>query len=230
MVTVDGDPLARRALRSQLAAEPDLELVGEATDPSAGIDLVSDQQPDLALFAVTARDRRTSEAIGDMYTASPKTRIIVLAIERDDDAQMQFLKAGAAGWLIKSVALEVLPRVLRGVHAGEAAVPRAMCRRVVSEAIGPGRADRNRLRPVRSSLTGREWEVVDLLAEGATTAAIAGELQLSPETVRTHIKHVFGKLGVHSRDEAVRHVERLRREGPAPRPERDGSGPLPQGQ
>jgi LuxR family maltose regulon positive regulatory protein len=58
--------------------------------------------------------------------------------------------------------------------------------------------------------------VVDLLAEGATTGAIARELGLSPETVRTHIKHVFGKLGVHSRDEAVSRVERLRREGPAP--------------
>jgi ATP/maltotriose-dependent transcriptional regulator MalT len=89
-----------------------------------------------------------------------------------------------------------------------------MCKRVVREAIGPGRADRNRLRPVRSSLTGREWEVVDLLAEGATTAGIAHELQLSPETVRTHIKHVFGKLGVHTRDEAVRHVDRLRQESP----------------
>jgi two-component system, NarL family, response regulator LiaR len=227
VVTVDGDPLARRALRVQLAPEPDLELVGEATDPSAGVDLVSEQQPDLALVAVTARDRHSSDRIGEMFKASPRTHIIVLTIERDEDAQMQFLRAGAAGCLIKSVDLEVLPRVLRGVHAGEAAVPRAMCKRVVREAIGPGRIDRNRLRPVRSSLTGREWEVVDLLVEGATTEGIAGELQLSPATIRTHVKHILGKLGVHSRDEAVRHVERVRHEGADPRPGLGRSAALP---
>ena len=227
VVTVDGDPLARRALRLKLAPEADLELVGEAADPSAGVDLVSEHQPDLALIAVTGRDPHSSDRIAEMFTASPHTHIIVLTIERDEDAQMQFLRAGAAGCLIKSVDLEVLPRVLRGVHGGEAAVPRSMCKRVVREAIGLGRIDHNRLRPVRSSLTGREWEVVDLLVEGGTTEGIAGELQLSTATVRTHIKHILGKLGVHSRDEAVRHVERVRHEGARPRAGVGRSASLP---
>ena len=226
-MTVDGDPLARRALRSQLAAESDLDLVGEAADASTGVDLVSEQQPDLVLIAVTTRDQHSCYAIGEMVKASPHTRIIVLALERDEDTQMQLLRAGAVGWLMKSVDLEVLPRVLRGVHAGEAAVPRALSKRVVTEAIGNARTDRNRLRPIRSALTRREWEVVDLLAEGATTAGLARELQLSQATVRTHIKHILGKLGVHSRDEAVRHVERLRRD-PAGSPSGPGrSGSLP---
>jgi DNA-binding NarL/FixJ family response regulator len=226
-VTVDGDPLARRALRAQLADELDLDLVGEAADASTGVALVSEEQPDLVLIAVTASDQHSSDAIGEMVEASPHTRIIVLAIERDEDTQMQFLRAGAAGWLMKSIDLEVLPRVLRGVHAGEAAVSRALCKRVVREAIGNGRTDRNRLRPIRSSLTRREWEVVDLLAEGATTAGLARELQLSRATVRTHIKHILGKLGVHSRDEAVRHVERLRHDaaGSPSSPGRSGSVP-----
>ena len=223
-MTVDGDPLARRALHAQLAGEEDFELVGEAPDPSAGVGLVSDLQPDVVLIAVTAGDRNSSDAIAEMVRASPHTRIVVLAIEQDEDAQMRFLRAGAAGWLMKSVDLQVLSRVLRGVHAGEAAVPRALCKRVVTEALGSERAERNRLRPVRSSLTGREWEVVDLLAEGATTPGIAGELQLSPATVRTHIKHILAKLGVHSREEAVCHVERLRHDGAHP-----PSGPAPSG-
>jgi len=99
------------------------------------------------------------------------------------------------------------------VHAGEAAVPRALCKRIVREAIGAGPAGLNRLRPIQSSLTRREWEVLDLLAEGATTARIAAELQLRQATIRTHIKHMLRKLGVHSRDQAVRHAERLRRNG-----------------
>jgi DNA-binding NarL/FixJ family response regulator len=225
VVTVDGDPLARRALRAQLASERDLDVVGEAADAFTGVDLVSERQPDLVLIAVTARDQHSSDAIGEMIEASPHTRIIVLAIERDEDTQMQYLRAGAAGWLMKSIDLEVLPRVLRGVHAGEAAVPRALCKRVVTEAIGPGRTDRNRLRPVRSSLTRREWEVVDLLAEGATTAGLARELQLSQATVRTHIKHILGKLGAHSREEAVRHVERVRQDGAGTPAGRSGSAP-----
>jgi DNA-binding NarL/FixJ family response regulator len=228
-VTVDGDPLARGALRAQLAAERDLDLVGEAADASTGVDLVSEEQPDLVLIAVTAGDQHSSETIGEMVKASPHTRIIVLAIERDEDTQMQFLRAGAAGWLMKSIDLEVLPRVLRGVHAGESAVPRALCKRVVTEAIGHRRIDRNRLRPIRSPLTRREWEVVDLLAEGATTAGLARELQLSQATIRTHIKHILGKLGVHSRDEAVRHVKRLRHDaaGSPSGPGRSGSLPRP---
>lgn len=225
-MTVDGDPLARRALRALLATERDLKLVGEAPDASTGVDLVSKRQPDLVLIAVTARDQHSSHAIGQMVKASPHTRIIVLAIERDEDTQMQLLRAGASGWLMKSVDLEVLPRVLRGVHAGEAAVPRALCKRVVTEAIGHGRTVRNRLRPIRSSLTRREWEVVDLLAEGATTAGLARELQLSQATVRTHIKHILGKLGVHSRDEAVRRVERLRHDAAGSSSGPDGSGSL----
>jgi DNA-binding NarL/FixJ family response regulator len=223
-VTVDGDPLARRALRAQLATEADLDLLGEATDAPTGIDLVSEEQPDLALVAVTARDRYSSEAIGEMAKASPHTRIVALAIERDEDSQMQLLRAGAAGCLMKSVALEVLPRVLRGVHAGEAAVSRSLCKRVVTEAIGNGGPQLTRLRPIRSSLTQREWEVVDLLAEGATTAGLARELQLSQATVRTHIKHILGKLGVHSRDEAVRHVEWLRHGAAGPPSGRGDTG------
>lgn len=211
-MTVDGDPLARRALRAELATERDLDLVGEAPDAAEGAELVSRHQPDLALIAVPSYVGRSCDAIGEMVRASPGTRIIVLALERDEDAQMELLRAGAAGWLMKSVSLDVLPRVLRSVNAGEAAVPRDLCKRIVREAISVGSSDGNRLRPVRSPLTRREWEVVDLLAEGATTAVLARELQLSQATVRTHIKHILGKLGVHSRDEAVRRVERLRRD------------------
>jgi DNA-binding NarL/FixJ family response regulator len=208
VATVDSDPLARRALREQLAPEGDIDLVGEASDGSTGVDLVKRQQPDLVLMAISSHDRDGSAAINEMLRASPGTRIIVLALELDEDAQMRFLRAGAAGWLLKSINLEVLPRVLRGVREGEAAVPRAFGKRIVEVAMAVGNADGTRLRPIRSALTRREWEVIDLLAEGATTATIADALQMSPATVRTHIKHILRKLGVHSREEAIRHVER----------------------
>jgi two-component system, NarL family, response regulator LiaR len=209
VATVEGDPLARRALREQLATESDIDLVGEASDAASGVDLVKRQQPDLVLIAISRRDRNGSAAIDEMLRASPSTRIIVLALEADQEAQMRLLRAGAAGWLLKSIDLDVLPRVLRGVRAGEAAVPRALGKRILEVTMAAGETDDTRLRPIRSSLTRREWEVIDLLAEGATTAGIAAELQMSPATVRTHVKHILRKLGVHSREEAVRCVERL---------------------
>jgi DNA-binding NarL/FixJ family response regulator len=210
VATVDGDPLARHALRVQLATEHDIQLVGEAPYASKGVELVKRHQPDLVLIAMTPRDPRCNEAIGEMFAVSPRSRIIVLALDSNEDAQMRALRAGAAGWLLKSIDLEVLPRVLRRVRAGEAAVPRALGNRLLEETIGDGILDRNRMRPVRSALTRREWEVVDLLVEGATTWGIAEQLDIRPATVRTHVKHILRKLGVHSREEAIRYVERLR--------------------
>jgi DNA-binding NarL/FixJ family response regulator len=210
VATVEGDPLARRALREQLATESDIDLVGEASDAAGGVDLVKRKQPDLVLIAISRRDQNGSSAIDEMLRASPRTRIIVLALEEDQESQMRLLRAGAAGWLLKSIDLEVLPRVLRGVRAGEAAVPRALGKRILEVAMAAGKTGDTRLRPVRSPLTRREWEVIDLLAEGATTPGIAAELQMSPATVRTHVKHILRKLGVHSREEAIRCAERLR--------------------
>jgi DNA-binding NarL/FixJ family response regulator len=207
---VDGDPLARRALRTQLDVEDDIEVVGEAPDASTAIDLVSSQRPNLALIDFTLPDRTCSEAIAEILAASPHTSIVVLALEGGQDAQMNALRAGAAGWLLKSIDLEVLARVLRGVRAGEAAVTRALGARLLEEVIRPDNPKLTRLRPVRSSLTQREWEVVDLLVDGATTAEIVEQLRVSVATVRTHIKHILGKLGAHSREEAVHRVERLR--------------------
>jgi two-component system, NarL family, response regulator LiaR len=207
---VDGDPLARRALCTQLDAEGDIEVVGEAPDTATAIDLVSGQRPDLALIDFALPDRTCSEAIAEVLAASPQTSIVVLALEAGEDAQIDALRAGAAGWLPKSLDLEALPRVLRGVRAGEAAVTRALGARLLKEVIGLGNSNLSRLRPVRSSLTQREWEVVDLMVDGATTAEIAEQLRVSPATVRTHSKHLLGKLGAHSREDAIRRVERLR--------------------
>jgi NarL family two-component system response regulator LiaR len=207
---VDGDPLARQALRARLDAERDMEVVGEAPDASTGIELIRAQRPDLVLIDRGLRGRSGGEAMGEMLTISPQTRVIMLAVDADEDAQMHALRAGAAGYLLKSIDLEVLPRVLRGVLAGEAAVTRALGTRVLELVKVLSAAEVNRLRPVRSSLTEREWQVLDLVVEHATTGEIARRLRVSPATVRTHVKHILKKLGMHSRDEAIRYVKRTR--------------------
>lgn len=117
----------------RLAAEPDIELVGEATDASSGIELVKDQQPDLVLIELELPGRCGSDAMREILSISPETKVIMLATGADDNSQLQALQAGAAGFLLKSIDLDALPRVLRGVRAGEAAVSRALATRLVQE-------------------------------------------------------------------------------------------------
>jgi DNA-binding NarL/FixJ family response regulator len=130
---VDDDPLFRHALRMRLAAEDDIELVGEAPDASTGIELVRDHRPDLVLIELALPDRSGSDAIREILTISPGTRVIMLAAAADEPTQLQALEAGAAGFLLKSIDLDILPRVLRGVRAGEAAVSRSVAMRLVEE-------------------------------------------------------------------------------------------------
>jgi DNA-binding NarL/FixJ family response regulator len=130
---VDGDPLLRHALRMRLAAEGDIELAGEAADASTGIELVRDQRPDLVLIELALPDRSGIDAMREMLTISPEIRVIMLAADADETTQLEALQAGAAGFLLKSIDLDILPRVLRGVRAGEAAVSRSVAMRLVEE-------------------------------------------------------------------------------------------------
>ena len=117
----------------RLAAEGDIELVGEAPDASTGIELVREQRPDVVLLDFALPDRSGSDAMREILTISPEIKVILLAAEADETTQLQALHAGAAGFLLKSIDLDILPRVLRGVRAGEAAVSRSVAMRLVEE-------------------------------------------------------------------------------------------------
>jgi DNA-binding NarL/FixJ family response regulator len=117
----------------RLAAESDIELVGEATDASSGTELVRQQRPALVLIELTLPDRSGIDAMREILTTSPETKVIMLATEADESTQLEALQAGAAGFLLKPIDLEVLPRVLRGVRAGEAAVSRSLAGRLLDE-------------------------------------------------------------------------------------------------
>jgi len=143
--------------------------------------------------------------------ALPDQLVLMLtgAGDDDDEIALQALHAGAVGYISKEVDIDALPRALAGLHDGEAAISRKMTLRLI-ERLRRSSEGSAGLRPVKSPLTSREWEVVDLLQAGRTTDEIAGELVLSTETVRSHIKNVTRKLGVHTRAEAVRAANRLR--------------------
>jgi DNA-binding NarL/FixJ family response regulator len=122
---------------------------------------------------------------------------------------MRGLRAGAAGFLSKDMELAALPRALRASIEGEAAISRRLAMQLVQHYRSAPTGGMG-LRPVRSTLTDREWEVLDLISGGATTDDIARLLVLSTETVRSHLKNLYRKLEVRTREEAVEAANRLR--------------------
>jgi DNA-binding NarL/FixJ family response regulator len=225
------DPLVRRALEAVLAA-PEFELVAETASAEQAIAAARERAPHVALVDAMLEDGDGLELAERIVREVPETRVIVLSASDDDNKALRALRGGARGYLRKDIELDALPRAVNGVLAGEAAVSRRLSMRVIEElrkapAFGPG------IRPTVSELTPREWQVLDLLTTGASTADIAVDLVLSPETVLTHVKNILKKLGVHSRRDAIRQADRLRlgldpltgepTDGGAAPPERDGA-------
>jgi DNA-binding NarL/FixJ family response regulator len=139
----------------------------------------------------------------------PDQLVVVFTGAADDELGLLALEAGAVGFLSKDVDIDALPRALEGVRRGEAAVSRALTRRLIERVRGAAGGSSG-LRPIQSPLTSREWEVIDLLKPGQSTDHVADTLVLSTETVRSHIKNIMRKLQVHSRADAVAAAEQLR--------------------
>jgi DNA-binding NarL/FixJ family response regulator len=201
VIVVDDDPLARRQVRDALQAAGVI-VVADAADGREAVELTKYYRPDVVLMDVVMPVMDGIKATRQIAKETPGTQVVILTGSDEEELGFLGLKAGAVGFLPKDVSVEAIPRVVRGVDAGEAAFSRQLSRQLVErlQAMPDGGIG---LRPVRSPLTPREWEVLDLLCEGKGTDEIADALVLSVETVRSHIKNMLRKLGVRSRAEAV---------------------------
>ena len=208
IVLADGDPLARRSIRDALQADG-IMVVAEATSGREAVELSAFYRPDAVVMDAQLPVTDAVEATRIIHERSPAICVVLLASTPDDTLGLRALRAGAAGYLGKDVDPDVLPRVLRGALEGEAAISRRLAMQLLESYRRAPRGGAG-LRPVRSELTDREWEVLDLLSEGAGTEDIARTLVLSTETVRSHLKNLYRKLGVRSREEAVEAAHRLR--------------------
>jgi DNA-binding NarL/FixJ family response regulator len=215
VLIADPDALARRMVHDALAAAPGVTIVAQATDSRQAGEFARYHRPDVVLAEASLPGEDGVQLTKRLAQEVPETRVVLLSASDDDDLPLRAVRAGAAGYLTKDVDPGLLPHLLRKVAGGEAAISRAAVTRILEwmrEVPDSG------WRPVRSRLTSREWEMVDLLAGGATTEEIAERLFLSPATVYSHVKNLLRKLGVHSRREAVEAAERLRREEAATAP------------
>ena len=219
MVVADDDPLVRQAIIRALAADEHVTVVGQAADASVALTLALVEHPDVVVMDCRMPGLDAVEATARITREAPGTRVVLLALAPDEDLGLTALRAGAVGFVPKSVPPTTLVRVVLDVAAGKAAISRRLTMQLIDRYRQVPEAGVG-LRPVRSPLTPREWEVLDLLSTGASTQDVATALGLSSETVRSHIKSVLRKLQVHSRGEAIEKVRRLREQATPP-PERE---------
>jgi DNA-binding NarL/FixJ family response regulator len=208
VIIADDDALARRVLRDALQAAG-IIVIAEAPDGREAVELAVHYRPDVVVMDVVMPVLDGLEATRRIVERAADVKVVMLTSTEDVDVGLVGLRAGAVGYLSKSLPPESLPAALAAARNGEAVVSRRMTTALV-ESVRRLREDGAGLRPVRSPLTPREWEVLDLLCDGLSTDGIADRLFLSDETVRSHVKKILRKLGVRSRGEAVEVARRLR--------------------
>jgi NarL family two-component system response regulator LiaR len=209
-VIADDDPFARRVIKDVLQ-KAGVVVIAEARNGRQAVELTLFYRPDVVVMDVVMPELDGIIATRQIRKEIPEQLVIVLtgAGEEDEELGLQALRAGASGFLSKDLEIDALPRALEGVRAGEAAISRKMTRTLIDR-LRDAPSGSSGMRPVKSPLTAREWEVIDLLKGARSTDQIAGELVLSTETVRSHVKNILRKLAVRSREDAVIAADRMR--------------------
>jgi NarL family two-component system response regulator LiaR len=214
-VIADDDPFARRVIKEVLTGAG-VVVIAEARNGREAVEFALSYRPDVVIVDVVMPELDGILATRQILNANPDQLVIALTgVDDDDDDELGLLAlhAGASGFLSKDVDINALPRTLKALRAGEAAISRRMTKRLIEQLRSP-RAGSSGMRPVKSQLTAREWEVIDLLTATRSTDEIAADLVLSTETVRSHVKNILRKLEVHSREQAVAAADKLRNAPP----------------
>ena len=207
-IVADDDPFARRMIKDALQ-RADVVVIAEAHNGYEAIELCMHYRPDVVVMDVVMPEVDGIAATRRILKEIPEQRVVLLTSTDEEEMGLLGLKAGAVGFLSKDLDIDVLPRALRGAVDGEAVISRRLGMRLV-EHLRRAPEGTTGMRPVKSPLTAREWEVIDLLYEGHNTEQIADSLVLSTETVRSHVKNILRKLNARSRAEAVAVAQRMR--------------------
>ncbi len=202
LVIVDDHQMVLDGLAAMLRPYAErVEIVGEASDPQNALRLVTELEPDAVLLDVRLRGSSGLDLCGQMLAARPGCKVVFLTVYDDEQYLYQALRVGAAGFLLKRIRGGELVDYLRRIHEGEVLIDPALAGRV---ALSAARLHSGEFWPgARLGLTQRESEVLSLLVAGLSNRAIAAKLVVSEETVKTHSRGIYRKLGVSDRASAV---------------------------
>jgi DNA-binding NarL/FixJ family response regulator len=190
VLTVDDHPLLREGIAAVLEGQPDLQLVGEATNGREAIDKFRACLPDVVLMDLQMPEMNGLDAIAAIRGEYPDARIVVLTTYKGDMQAIRAFKAGASGYLLKSMLRKELLDTIRLVHAGKKRIPPE-----IASEIAEHHSD--------DTLTQREIEVLQQVATGAANKMVAGHLGISEETVKAHMRSILAKLSANDRTHAV---------------------------
>jgi NarL family two-component system response regulator LiaR len=201
VVVVDDDERLRSELRAALQ-DAGLTVIAEADNGRDAIDLAAHFRPDVMIMDIVMANIDGLSATREIVGRAPSVRILLLTASDDVELGMVGLRAGAAGHQVKGVPVAQIVDAVARMAAGEPVAGPELTWRLI-ESLRALPVGGQGVRPVRSKLTPREWEVLDLLCAGLSVDQIADELVLARDTVRTHVKRLLRKLGAHSQAEAI---------------------------
>ena len=205
VLLADDHKIVREGLRSLLEKEPGMKVIGEAENGRRALSLARELSPDVVVIDVAMPDLNGIEATRQLMTRSPGVRVVALSMHSDRRFVAEMLRAGASGYLLKDCAFEELAQAIRTVAEDQTYLSPRIAAPVIKDYV-------NRLSVSYSSaystLTPREREVLQLLAEGKTTKEIASRLHISVKTVETHRRKIMGKLDIGSIAELTKYAIR----------------------
>jgi DNA-binding NarL/FixJ family response regulator len=205
ILIADDQQLMRHALCTLLEAEPDLAIAGEAGDPLEMLHLTRQLQPDLVLLDLAICPGNFEELLTTLRRQQPAARIVILTTIEDEEIVVRALRAGASGYLLKSITPYDLVRALRAVAVNGTPLHPRIASRILRRLSHPPEP--------QPELTAREQEILQLLAQGYTNAEIARKLVINQYTVRSHVCRILKKLNLANRTQAALYLVRRQQEG-----------------
>ena len=193
LLIVDDHPVVRDGLSGIFAGDPDFEVIGQAANGVEAVRQAEELQADVVLMDLRMPEMGGVEAIKQLRKRTPSVHVIVLTTYDTDNDVLSAIEAGATGYLLKDAPREELIRAVRAAHRGESVLSPS----VAGQLMGRAR------RPATDAISPRELEVIKLIAGGANNREAAAKLFVSEATIKTHLMHIFEKLGVRDRAAAV---------------------------
>lgn len=190
ILTVDDHPLLREGIAAVIEGQSDMQLVGEAANGVEALQVFRDCRPDVTLMDLQMPEMNGVDAIGAIHREFPEAKVVVLTTYQGDAQALRAFKAGASGYLLKSMLRRELVDTIRSVHAGRRRIPPEIAAGIAEHASD-------------DALTSREVEVLRQVADGNGNKRIAHQLGISEETVKAHMKNILAKLDANDRTHAV---------------------------